>query len=1288
MDTPQPSATCSPLDPFSCNSGVALNASGQTINNLLAAIAGSAASFGVQLLVFLLLRMKFKRIYRPRSYLVPEKERVPPPPSGLVSWLVPLFSTSNLTFIQKCGLDAYFFLRYLRMLLKIFVPIAIVILPILLPLNRYSGGTAAGLDKLSISNVADKYVRHRLWAHLVLAVGVIVWFCYVAYQELRGYIRVRQAFLTSPQHRIRASATTVLVTGIPRKWLTHEALAGLYDVFPGGIKNIWINRNFDSLAEKVNLRQSIANDLEAAETNLLKKCLAKHEKQVAKREKKVGVKKSKLELKAEQNANEAAAEQMAKSPGVTTGNMNEVQHGLQDVLNEAHEQEAKRREKERRRKATNLGIVGQGLDKVGLGVVNQGLGQGLGAVGHGLGALGRGVSTIGQKVVGDVDTGLHKTGDRINRTLDIADDGGNFVTDDELYRQSYITQDDGGISTPPSKSPLVKQGESEAGDNIPQLDGQPRPSAAKPSYTQHPLSQEAPLPDRGNQTAIDNAALERTFSPPETVITRPSGESRPKSSMQIELPPSHVAHSSPWKFWKNNDHSLALPSPQPHTADEDIFPLTASAVKYKEATRGDPDGPKTGEVSSSKWVEKLAFWRSGPEPEYPDAFNKDSDADQDGTPRWRRYIEPKDRETMHLPLLGFLPSLPLVGKKVDKIYHLRRELARLNLEIEIDQNNVENFEYMNSAFIQFNSQVAAHMACQSLSHHVPQHMAPRLLEIDPEDVVWDNMAIKWWERYLRTVIVLVICAALIVLYAIPVTFTAMLSKLSVLAATYSWLAWVTKIPKVVQSIIQGLMPAILLNLILLLTPMLFRALVRFQGLPTGAGVELGVQAWYFAFLFIQVFFVVTLSGGLAAFFTNLASNPGQVIKSLATSLPKGADYFFSYLLVQALGNSASALVQIASLLGWFVLAPLFDSTPRSKWKRETNLNQIQWGQFYPPFTNFAVIGIIYSVIAPFILIFMMIIFPLFWIVYRFNVLYVYQFRVDTGGLLFPVAVNQLFTGIYFLELCLIGFFFISTGPNGDVACIPQGVIMIVVLIFTAAYQWQLNSSFKPLFEYLPITLDDEAVIRDEEFARAQASKFTPLREDVDHDGRDDEEEDIQDVLKRREQREEAADEAAEERQRRDIAERRQSGMIKPLESTLKEAQMDEKSADVVSESVSDKKPTWKTDRWRYAAPEAVHRLKHLREGSRAEDNLDGTAISTANNRDLEAQQKPKLTQGDLLYQGYADELEGKSLSEQDREWKTRANLPIHRLESKRSRYSGPDSVQTQRFAGPETCDLG
>jgi hypothetical protein len=134
-------------------------------------------------------------------------------------------------------------------------------------------------------------------------------------------------------------------------------------------------------------------------------------------------------------------------------------------------------------------------------------------------------------------------------------------------------------------------------------------------------------------------------------------------------------------------------------------------------------------------------------------------------------------------------------------------------------------------------------------------------------------------------------------------------------------------------------------------------------------------------------------------------------------------------------------------------------------------------------------------VSPIIIIFAIITFTLLWIANRYNMLYVSRFQLDTGGLLYPTAINQTFTGLYFMEIVLIGLFFLVRDENNNAACIPQAIVMIVVAVLTILYQVLLNMSFAPLFRHLPITFEDEAVLRDEAFERAQARRLGLDEED-------------------------------------------------------------------------------------------------------------------------------------------------------------------------------------------------
>ncbi|KAK5011798.1 hypothetical protein LTR28_003205 [Elasticomyces elasticus] len=436
-------------------------------------------------------------------------------------------------------------------------------------------------------------------------------------------------------------------------------------------------------------------------------------------------------------------------------------------------------------------------------------------------------------------------------------------------------------------------------------------------------------------------------------------------------------------------------------------------------------------------------------------------------------------------------------------------------------------------------------------------------------------------------------------------------------------------------------------------------MVRYQGVPTGKATEMGVQDFYFLFLFIQVFFVVTLSGGLTSFFTKLTSNPTGITAELAQDLPKAANYFFSYLFINALSNSAGALLQTVTLLMAFLWAPIVDSTPRQKWARETTLQNVAWGAFFPPFTNFAVIGLIYSVIAPFMLVFMLIIFSLFWIVYRYNVLYVYSFRNDTGGLLFPRAVNQLFTGLYVLELCLIGIFLLARDPNKNVSCLPHAIVMIVVLLATIAYQVLLNDAFQPLFRYLPITLEDEAVIRDEEYARAEG--WVEAQEEEEQElARQEEAVDVQDRLEEQERREEEVERFAEDREKVEMAERRRSRQGSTIETDVEAASIRQRS---ITHSQPAATSPWHADRWRKPTLQTVKapilRLRHLGTDGHASDSNAGplragtappgtssyrrrTTHGIDPNPDIENQKA-----SEALFSAFADELEDLNPGERD-----------------------------------------
>lgn len=69
-----------------------------------------------------------------------------------------------------------------------------------------------------------------------------VWIFYNIKKEMRHFIITRQQHLIERTHSKSVQANTILITGIPKKYLTQDALYKLFNELPGGVKKIWINR--------------------------------------------------------------------------------------------------------------------------------------------------------------------------------------------------------------------------------------------------------------------------------------------------------------------------------------------------------------------------------------------------------------------------------------------------------------------------------------------------------------------------------------------------------------------------------------------------------------------------------------------------------------------------------------------------------------------------------------------------------------------------------------------------------------------------------------------------------------------------------------------------------------------------------------------------------------------------------------------------------------------------------------------------------------------------------------
>ncbi|TCD65726.1 hypothetical protein EIP91_002255 [Steccherinum ochraceum] len=252
-------------------------------STFVTALIFNAIVFAAELAAFTVFRPYFPAIYEPRTYIVPKEKRIHSLTSKFYAWPWAIFRADYEGIKEANGLDAYFFVNFLRMVTRMLLPIWLISWVILLPLTSADTSVAnhTGLDRFIFGNVATDR-QSRYWAHLILTYLFTFWIFYNIKREMRHFIQVRQRWLIDPVNAQSAQASTVLITGVPARYLSEAALMKLFSHLPGGVRKVWLNRDLKDMPDLHDRRVAACKKLESAETVLLGTAVKRRNKHLKK----------------------------------------------------------------------------------------------------------------------------------------------------------------------------------------------------------------------------------------------------------------------------------------------------------------------------------------------------------------------------------------------------------------------------------------------------------------------------------------------------------------------------------------------------------------------------------------------------------------------------------------------------------------------------------------------------------------------------------------------------------------------------------------------------------------------------------------------------------------------------------------------------------------------------------------------------------------------------------------------------------------------------------------------
>jgi len=164
-------------------------AKSQSTTQFVTALVFNAAAFAIQVAAFTLVRPYFRAIYEPRSYIPVEsfvsilstpthrnlnaklnRKRVPRLSQNAFAWPLAIWRADIEDIKRVNGLDAYFFVRFLRMMALMFLPIWFITWAVLIPVTLVGTQVPglSGLDRFTFGNV-ENTKQDRYAAHIILA---------------------------------------------------------------------------------------------------------------------------------------------------------------------------------------------------------------------------------------------------------------------------------------------------------------------------------------------------------------------------------------------------------------------------------------------------------------------------------------------------------------------------------------------------------------------------------------------------------------------------------------------------------------------------------------------------------------------------------------------------------------------------------------------------------------------------------------------------------------------------------------------------------------------------------------------------------------------------------------------------------------------------------------------------------------------------------------------------------------------------------------------------------------
>eukprot|EP00737_Agarophyton_chilense_P001848 gb/GEZJ01002089.1/.p1 GENE.gb/GEZJ01002089.1/~~gb/GEZJ01002089.1/.p1 ORF type:complete len:758 (-),score=128.49 gb/GEZJ01002089.1/:1967-4240(-) len=321
---------------------------------------------------------------------------------------------------------------------------------------------------------------------------------------------------------------------------------------------------------------------------------------------------------------------------------------------------------------------------------------------------------------------------------------------------------------------------------------------------------------------------------------------------------------------------------------------------------------------------------------------------------------------------------------------------------------------------------------------------------EPNNINWAAFSVPSYQAEMRTVAVAAFVVVFTLFWTIPAAAIAALFSLQKLGELDGF-GWTTKIEDTsaqLASLIEGLLPVIVMSVLISLIPTLFRFLVSQERVVSYSIVERKTRDYFFFFTVYGSFFVIVLG---SSFFQNpqkIIDDPVQVIDSLASEVPGNGVFFATFILWQALFALPLMFSGVVRVIVRFIMMKL-SKTERQQRKARTGGGVFQFFRYSGHAMLIMFLSLMYTSFSPLVPLCGIVYFGIAFLGFKYMLLFSCFQPWEGGGDMYTGAYWGTFCGLILKQLVVIAVLGLKKAPAPAIVCIIPTIATILLSIVIA-----------------------------------------------------------------------------------------------------------------------------------------------------------------------------------------------------------------------------------------------